>query len=96
MDWAPHMRRIIERLGEDVTYTPAVGSPATVRALYIAPFYRALDLVPSSQPRLALMAADIASLSTQDHVTVRGTAYRIAEIEPNAVSGVTVCPLEEV
>ena len=43
MDWSRHMRSIIERLGEDITHRPLASTgTATVRAMYIAPFARAL------------------------------------------------------
>jgi hypothetical protein len=88
------MRPIITRLGEDVTYTPAGGEPAAVRALFIAPYYRALDLVPSSQPRLAIMSADVPQLAIADLVSVRSTGYEVVEVEPNEVSGVVVAVLQ--
>lgn len=97
MDWSRHMRPIIERLGEDVTHRPlAATGTATVRALYIAPFARALDIVPTNRAQVAFMTADAPDLAMDDLITLRGTDYRIAEVQPDPVSEITVCPLEEV
>ncbi len=97
MDWSRHMRSIIERLGEDCTWRPMASTgTATVRAMYIAPFARALDIVPTNRPQIAFMTADAADLAMDDLITLRGTEYRVAEVQPDPVSEVTVCPLEEV
>ena len=97
MDWSRHMRPIIERLGEDTTLRSlATTGTATVRALYIAPFARALDIVPTNRPQVAFMSNDAPDLAMGDLITLRGTEYRVVEVQPDPVSEVTVCPLEEV
>ncbi len=96
MDWSRHMRSIIERLGEDLTWRPAATTGTTsVRAMYIAPFARALDIVPTNRPQIAFMTADV-DVAMDDLIELRGTEYRIVEVQPDPVSEVTVCPLEEV
>ena len=97
MDWTAHMRRIIERLGEDVTVTPAGGDATQVRAIYVAPYAKVLEIVATSRPAIGYMDADAATLAMGDAVTVRSAAYRVAEPpKRDPVSGVTVCDLEAV
>ena len=96
MDWSKHMRRIVDKLGTDCARARAKSATTeTVRAIWIAPFARVLEIAPSNQPALALMAADAPDLSVGDFFTVNGTRYKAAEVEPDAVSGVAVVRLRE-
>lgn len=101
MDWSRHMRSIIERLGESVTWRPVSASAAstgvaTVTALYAAPFARVLDIAPVNVPSLHVMTADVPDVAVGDWITLRGIEYRVVEPpESDPVSGVTICHLRE-
>lgn len=98
MDWASHMRRILARLGEDVTWTHG-GSPATVRGLFLGP-HREVSLgdqviVAGEDPMFAAMATDLPGLAGGDTILRGGTTYTVKPaLEPDPVSGVTVMQLE--
>lgn len=100
VDWASHMRRILAKLGEDVTWTHA-GSPLTVRGLYLGP-HRQMNLgdvvvVAAEDPMFIAMAADMPSLAGGDTILVQRTSvtYKVKPaLEPDPVSGVTVMQLE--
>ena len=101
MDWSRHMRSIIGRLGESVTWRPAAGTAAatgttTITALYVAPYARVLDIAPVNVPSLHAMTDDIPDVSVGDIFTVRAVEYRVVEPpESDPVSGVTICRLRE-
>ena len=49
------MRRVLARLGEDVTYTPSGGGSSTVRGMFLEPYQTAslgdVALLGSSDPQ---------------------------------------------
>jgi hypothetical protein len=99
MDWKKHMRRIIARLGEDATVTPAAGGGTfTVRGIYSAPYAVMLDGaalpgIASDKPRFGVMTADLGAAAVGDQLTRAGTDYLIAAAEPDEPSGLTVLQL---
>lgn len=101
MDWSVHMRRIVDRLGKDVTRRQAPGgataADATVRGIYLAPYATALDIAPSNEPQLAVMAEDVPEACAGDVYVIGGTEFRAAAPpESDPVSGVAVIRLREV
>ena len=101
MDWTAHMRRIVQRMGQDITRRQAPGgssaADATVRAVFLAPYAQALEISPSNQPQLAVMSADIPEARAGDVYVVSGAEYRASEPpQTDPVSGLSVVPLREV
>jgi hypothetical protein len=98
VDWATHIRRILDRLGEDVTWTHS-GSPATVRGIYLEP-YREITLgevgVGGSMPRFVVMTADVPALAVGDTIARGATTWRVSVPEPDALGGFTVLQLEKI
>lgn len=101
MDWSRHMRSIISKLGESVTWRPVAANAVTtgtaeITGLYVAPYARVLEIAPVNVPSLHLMTEDLTEASVGDVFTVRGTEYRVMEPpESDPVSGVTICRLRE-
>lgn len=95
MDWSSHMTRILDRLGEDATWRPAQSaSTATVRVMFVSPYSRVLEIVAGSRPQVAVMASAVPELGEGDVFELRSTDYRVVEIRPDPVSGLTVCDVE--
>lgn len=91
------MRRILSRLGEDVTFTHAAGSPATVRGVFFMA-YQAADLgftgVTGNNPMFAAMSSDIGPVSIDDALVRGGVTYKVKVKRPDDPSGVVVLDLK--
>jgi hypothetical protein len=99
MDWAPHMRRILSRLGEDATFTHGSAQTSSVKGIFVSPYSQMPAGLPagfaSSEPRFAAMTEDLPSVEQQDTIT-RGTVdYKITDIQPDDPSGVTMLVLQK-
>lgn len=90
------MRRILVRLGQDVTYTPSGGGSSTVRGIYLRPYQEVLELVGTSDPSFACMQADVAAIAEGDTFVISGTTFKVKGApEPDPVSGLVVAKLEQ-
>lgn len=98
VDWASHIRRILARLGEDVSWTPDGGSPATVRGVFLEA-YQSVQLgsveVSGAEPRFCAMSADLPAVAKDDQVVRGGVTYKVKALEPDTVGGFVVCVLED-
>lgn len=96
MDWEKHARRIVDRLGEDVTYTPSGGSAVTVRGVF-SKYYVTVGMpgadASASNPVIGCMTADVPNARAGDAFTIRGVGYKVSIPEPDA-DGMTVLQLE--
>lgn len=90
------MRRVLTRLGEDVTFTHG-GTSSTVRGVFFMP-YQAADLgftgITGSNPQFAGMSADLPSVASGDTITRGLTAYTVKVKRPDVIAGVTVLELQ--
>ncbi len=94
MDWATHARRILERLGEDATYTPSGGgATSTVRGMYQEPYREALD-IEGAYPTFSCMAADVPGLARGATFALRSTTFTVAALEHDLLAGVVMAKLE--
>jgi hypothetical protein len=95
VDWGKHARRILERLGEDATYTPkSGGASSTVRGVFQKPYHQALDLIESSSPTFGCMAEDVPNLAHGDTFVIGGATYKAQGTERDPVSGLVNIRLE--
>lgn len=96
MDWLPHVRRVIARIGEDATYTPpGGGGTSTVRGVYQQPYRLALDIVDSSSPTFAVIQADVPTFGRGALLLLRAVNFKVVSVEPDPVSGLTIGKLEK-
>lgn len=84
MDWAIHIRRVIERLGENMTFTPSGGSDIPFIGLFLGPsqdidFGQAAFQTNATQ--IFAMTADLPGLAVND-VLLRGTTRYIVRKPP--------------
>jgi hypothetical protein len=97
MDWKPHIARIIARLGEDVTFTHGIGSPVTVRGLFLNPFQDITlggTIIAGSTPRLVAMTADLPSVAIDDTIGRASAIYKIKNTDDDDPGGFTIFKLE--
>lgn len=95
MDWDTHARRILTVIGEDATYTPAGGgSTSTVRGAFQQPYREAL-MMESSAPTFSCMAADVPGIKHGATFALRSLTFKVSRVEPDPVSGLTLCTLEK-
>ena len=98
VDWPAHMRRIIDKLGEDIAFTPAGGgSPVTIRVVFAAPYARLLDDpgIASSAPRIVGMTADFPGGGNGGTFTRSAVNWKTVQPEPDAVGGYTIFQLQK-
>lgn len=99
MDWASHVRRILQQLGEDVAYIHyGGGGPATVRGMFLNPS-RAADLgvvgVTGTDPVFAGMASDLPLVAVNDTIQRGSVNYRVRVVRPDDPSGLTILELKK-
>jgi hypothetical protein len=90
------MRRILERLGQDATYTPTGGGgSSTVRGLFLQPYQEVAGIVGSSDPSFACMLADVETIKGGATFLIGVVTWRVKPSpEKDPVSGVVVARLE--
>lgn len=91
MDWASHMRRILSQLGENVTFTHAAGSPATVRGVFLNQYLAAQlgDVgFTGTDPVFSTMSADLGAVSVGDVLVRSSTTYKVKAARPDDPSGI--------
>ncbi len=94
VDFAAHTARIINRLGQPVTLTPAGGPARVVNAVFSARPETVL-LVGGYLPTLRVAAASAAGLKAGDAVAVGANNYTIADIDDDSLdSGDVVYQLQ--
>lgn len=90
MDWPTHIRRAIEALGEDVTYTPSAGAPKTVRGIFLGP-YQTIDLgqgaFATQQTEFVAMTEDFPTPARNDSIVHPTGAYKVREVNLDIVGG---------
>lgn len=95
-DFAAHTSRIIARLGQPVTVTPALGSPRQITAVFAAAPLDPLG-VHSYGPQLRAEWADVSDLAIGDPVTVGGFSFTVADLPSrDRVAGDVVVGLQAV
>lgn len=91
MDWASHMRRILSKLGEDVTFTHGAGSPTTVRGVFLNPYLAAQlgDVgFTGTDPVFSTMSLDIGAVSVGDVLARGATTFKVKAARPDDPSGI--------
>lgn len=98
MDWNAATERLLGVAmstfgGKDpVTYTPVTGSPKEIKAIFDAEF-QSIDNktglpLSSTQPALGVRLSDLPAAPRKgDHVTVKGTTYKVMESQPDGQGG---------
>lgn len=93
------MGRILARLGEDVSYTHAGGSPVTVRGMYLAPYQSAPlggdVILASSNPRFVALTSGLPLVKKGDTITRGAVVYTVIVPQPDVPAGLTVLELQE-
>lgn len=96
MDWAAHLGVVLDKLGEDVTFTHGTGAPATIRGVFENP-YLAGDVgqvgVTGTNPRFSVLTSEIGDVDKGDTILRSSTTYRVLVVRPDDPSGVTVLEL---
>lgn len=88
MDWAPHSRAVIERLGVPALWTPAGASDdVELTGLYFEPYALIEGEVNGSDPLFVCMAADADGIARGDELHVAGANWTVANAEPDRPSG---------
>lgn len=88
VDWKAHMRRIFERLGEDVTLRRAAGgAELTARGIFAEPYESILAGsgvgLASSLPRFSAMQDVLPEVVRGDVLVRAGAPYRITAVKPS-------------
>lgn len=95
-DWPTHVRRALESMGEDITYTPVAGVAKTVRGLFLAPF-QTIDLgqgaFQTARTEFVAMTADFPTPKRNDTIQRGAVVYKIREVESDAVGGYSRIPV---
>jgi len=77
-------------IGESITYTPSVGSPATIYAVFENAWVD-VEGVVTLKPTLRIKLADLVSSPAKgDQVTVSGTTYKVMESRVDGYGGSTL------
>jgi len=80
------MRRLIQRIGEDVQI-----GPSTVKGVYVNGYVRASAAEPgiaTSEPMLAVLSEEAEAVALGSDLSVAGRSWRVVEKRPDG-SGVT-------
>lgn len=84
MEWAIHIRRVIERLGDDMTFTPSGGDDIPFIGLFLGPS-QAIDFgqgaFQTNATQIFAMTADLPGLAVND-VLMRGTTRYVVRRPP--------------
>lgn len=99
MDWASHLGRIAENIGEAAQFTPATGSPVTSTGLFFRPYEAALVgpgvSVSASRPRFHALSTQLPNVRRGDSLVVRTITYKVTVVDSDPVSGFTTLELED-
>ena len=77
-------------LGKDITYTPSVGSPVSIKGIFDNQFVD-IEGIVSVKPTLRISLADLASAPTKnDAVTISSVTYSILESRVDGFGGTTL------
>lgn len=93
VDWKAHYRRVVETLGEDVTYTPAGGTGAAIRGIFADP-PREVLVIESHAPEIACVDDDVPAVEQGDAFIIRGATYKVKSVRHDSVMGRKVMGLE--
>lgn len=84
----------MDALGDDVTYTPAGGSATAIRGIFSETSERFDGTgvpIRMDRPNLGVRLSDLGQAPKRgDSVSVRGTAYKVSEIEKDGEGGATL------
>lgn len=93
-DFSAHSARVIARLGQAVTVTPAVGTPREITAVFAAAPLDPMG-VHTYGPQIRAEWSDVSDLAVGDPVTVGSGSYTIADIPSrDRVAGDVVIQLQ--
>lgn len=86
------MRICRDTFTTSLTYTPTVGAPFTLKAIFDAAYQQIEMLdgaaVQTTQPMLGVRLRDFATPPTAgDRCTINGTNYRVSAFEPDGEAG---------
>ena len=98
MDCPKPLRRVVDRLGEDMTFTPVAGGAQSFRGLFASPYVELLPGgvgVASANPRVGFMTGDLTGTLYAGTVTRSSVTYKVMGVEPDAPSGLTELQLEK-
>jgi hypothetical protein len=78
-------RSFINTFGEDLTYTPAGGAPATVRMIFDDDYFDELPGLGLQMRRTSarLLAADAPALANGDTEARQGKTYKVVQTMPD-------------
>jgi hypothetical protein len=82
VDFAAHTARIINRLGQPVTLTPAGGPARVVNAVFTSSRADVFGVV-GTEITLRATAADAAGMAATDAVAIGADAYTITSVWPD-------------
>lgn len=96
MDWSAHMDRIVERIGEDASYTHEGRAAITVRGVFSNPSRLMMGaMIEGSDPTFDCMSADVPDVAHGDKLVLHSTTYKVVRTEPDSVSGLVKLSLEK-
>lgn len=94
VDWPAHMRRVTERIGEDVLYSHAGGPAVAVRGVFSRPYTEPLPGMASSSPAFEAPSTLLPAVTVGDSITWQSVTYTVREIKADPVAGMTRLELE--
>ena len=86
-DFAAHAARIVARLGQPVSITPAGQAERVVNAVFTALPAEAFGLVGGNAPTVRLAAADAEGLRIGDPVRVGERVFSVVAIDDHSLEG---------
>lgn len=94
MDYTAHTARILNRLGQAVSYTPVGGSVRAVMAVFSEPPAEFMN-VEGMAPRVTCNIADVPAVDHDDEFLVGAINYRVVGINRNVAAGTVDLALEK-
>lgn len=99
MNWTKLAEGVINAnlsvMGEDVTYTPAGGSPVTIKGIFgnrylVTDADSNMDFI-TTQPNLGIKLSQLASEPRQgDSITIRGLGYTVQSVHSDGEGAATL------
>jgi hypothetical protein len=94
MDFKKHTKRIVNRIGEPMQYTPVVGSAFEVTASFNTPAKDALEM-ESFAPSVTLNYEDVPTIKNGDLFAIGSEQYKVIGKEIDRVTGLVTASLEK-
>lgn len=96
VDFAAHTSRIINRIGQPASITPAGGSLKVVNGVFLQVPAMAFGLVDGNNPTLRITSQDATGIVNGDPVSIGGVAYSVVRLADDLPAGDVVLDLEKV